>query len=269
MDLVAHPLRGPVPCEGAGIVGSVRPVVVVPTYQEAENIGPLLRGVREAIPSAHVVVLDDASPDGTGRMAEEIGAELGQVTVLHRTAKEGLGAAYHEGFSWALGQGFDVVIQMDCDLSHDPASIPALIDRLDVPAPVQCVVGSRYVPGGSTPNWPFHRRLLSRWGNRYTAAVLGLGIHDVTSGFRAYRAVSLAEIHPETTRSNGYAFMSELARRLANGGHEVAEVPITFLDRAYGTSKMSVTIMVESLTLVTAWGVKERVRRWRARSSRS
>ncbi|HMS87187.1 MAG TPA: polyprenol monophosphomannose synthase [Acidimicrobiales bacterium] len=244
----------------------MRVLVVVPTYQEADNIAVLLRAVRATMPEASVLVLDDDSPDGTGALAEEVGAEVGNVTVLHRTAKEGLGAAYREGFAWALAHDIDVVVQMDCDLSHDPGAIPALVERLDHPTdPVECVIGSRYVPGGSTPNWPLHRRLLSRYGNRYTAAVLGLGVHDVTSGFRAYRVEALRAIHPETTRSSGYAFMSELARRLAHEGHPMAEVPITFVDRAYGTSKMSVAIMAESLTLVTAWGVKERLRRLRRR----
>lgn len=243
-------------------------LVVVPTYQEADNIAVLLRAVRTAVPDAALLVLDDASPDGTGALAEEVGAEIGQVTVLHRRAKEGLGAAYREGFAWALARDIDVVVQMDCDLSHDPAVIPVLVRRLHDPTEVDCVIGSRYVPGGSTPNWPLHRRLLSRYGNRYTAAVLGLGVHDVTSGYRAYRTAALRAIHPETTRSNGYAFMSELARRLTHEGHTMTEVPITFVDRAYGTSKMSVAIMAESLALVTAWGVKRRLGRLRRAARR-
>lgn len=235
-------------------------VVVVPTYQEAENIGPLLRAVRAVAPQTDVVVLDDNSPDGTGKLAEEVADELGRITVLHRPAKEGLGAAYRQGFAWALARPYDVIVQMDCDLSHDPAELPALIG-LVASGEVDCAVGSRYVPGGSTPNWPVHRRMLSRYGNRYTAAVLGLPVNDVTSGFRAYRSVALRAIHPETTRSNGYAFMSELARRLIGENCIFEEHPITFVDRTHGASKMSVTIMVESLTLVTAWGVRQRVAR--------
>ena len=240
----------------------VHSLVVVPTYQEADNIGSLLRAVRSAVPEAEVLVLDDNSPDGTGKLAEEIADELGSITVLHRQAKEGLGAAYREGFAWALARPFDVVVQMDCDLSHDPAELPAMI-ALVSDGDVDCAIGSRYVPGGSTPNWPLHRRLLSRYGNRYTAAVLGLPVHDVTSGFRAYRSEVLRAIHPETTRSNGYAFMSELARRLIGEDCTFREHPITFVDRAYGTSKMSVAIMVESLTLVTAWGARQRLARLR------
>jgi dolichol-phosphate mannosyltransferase len=249
-------------------VGPVRSIVAVPTYQEAGNIVTLLRELRTSAPDAHLLVLDDNSPDGTGALAEAAAAELGDITVLHRPAKQGLGAAYREGFAWALDHGFDVVVQMDCDLSHDPAVVPHLVALVTDPdRHVDCAIGSRYVPGGSTPNWPFHRRLLSRWGNRYTAAVLGLPVRDVTSGFRAYRADALRSIHPETTRSSGYAFMSELARRLVREGHTVREHPITFVDRAYGTSKMSVAIMAESLTLVTAWGLRERWRRLRGRAT--
>ncbi|NLD77270.1 MAG: polyprenol monophosphomannose synthase [Acidimicrobiales bacterium] len=238
----------------------VRSVVVVPTYQEAENIGPLLRAVRAQVPDTDIVVLDDDSPDGTGKLAEEIADELGRITVLHRAGKEGLGAAYREGFSWALARPYDVIVQMDCDLSHDPAELPALIG-LVAAGEVDCAIGSRYVQGGSTPNWPLHRRMLSRYGNRYTAAVLALPVHDVTSGYRAYRSAALAAIHPETTSSNGYAFMSELALRLVAENGILQEHPITFVDRTHGASKMSVAIMVESLTRVTAWGLRLRLSR--------
>ncbi len=245
-------------------MASVRSLIAVPTYQEAGNIATLLREVRAVVPDAEVLVLDDNSPDGTAKLAEEVADELGSITVLHRPGKEGLGAAYREGFAWALARDFDVIVQMDCDLSHDPQTLPALIAMVTDPSGgVDCAVGSRYVPGGSTPNWPLHRRLLSRYGNRYTAAVLAIDVRDVTSGFRAYRADALRSIHPESTRSSGYAFMSELARRLVREGRTVGEHPITFVDRAYGTSKMSVAIMVESLTLVTAWGIRERVARLR------
>ncbi|MEZ5178398.1 MAG: polyprenol monophosphomannose synthase [Acidimicrobiales bacterium] len=241
----------------------MRTVVVVPTYQEADNVGPFLAAVRASVPDAEVLVVDDNSPDGTGEIAEKVGAELGQITVLHRPGKEGLGVAYRDGFGWALRQGFDVVVQMDCDFSHDPAVIPQLVARLDE-AGVDCAIGSRYVPGGSTPNWPLHRRLLSRWGNRYTSAMLQLGINDATGGFRAYRAATLRTIHVETTTSNGYAFMSELAHRMVAAGLHMVEVPITFVDRAYGTSKMSVRIMTESMAMVTGWGTRARLARRRS-----
>ncbi len=235
----------------------MRTLVVVPTYQEVENIARFLPAVRAAAPDADILVVDDNSPDGTGAEAERIAAELGQIEVLHRPGKEGLGAAYREAFARALAGPHEIIVQMDVDLSHDPAMVPELVAAVEAGA--DCAIGSRYVPGGSTPNWPVHRRLLSRWGNRYTAAVLGLGVADATSGFRAYRAETLRTIHPETTRSSGYAFMSELARRMIAEGAEIVELPITFVDRAYGTSKMSARIITESMALVTAWGVKSRL----------
>jgi dolichol-phosphate mannosyltransferase len=236
----------------------VRIVVVVPTYQEADNVGPFLAAVRTSTPDAEVLVVDDNSPDGTGELAEKVGADLGQITVLHRPGKEGLGVAYRAGFAWALDAGFDVVVQMDCDFSHDPAVIPTLVEEL-VSGDADCVIGSRYVAGGSTPNWPLHRRALSRWGNRYTSAMLQLGINDATGGFRAYRAQTLRTIHVETTTSNGYAFMSELAHRMVAARLRLVEVPITFVDRAYGSSKMSLRIMTESMAMVTGWGTRARL----------
>ncbi|MEO6629501.1 MAG: polyprenol monophosphomannose synthase [Aquihabitans sp.] len=245
-------------------------LVVVPTYQEADNITRLIEAVREAVPESQILVVDDNSPDGTAKLAEAAGIDLGSVTVLHRAAKQGLGAAYREGFAWALGHQFDVIIQMDSDFSHDPATIPELIRVVTDPIDkVDCAIGSRYVPGGSTPNWPIHRRLLSLYGNRYTSGVLGLGIKDVTSGFRAYRVDALRTIVPHTTRSNGYAFMSELARRMVRHDLKIREIPITFVDRTDGASKMSMRIMAESLALVTAWGVRERLSRVARRLERT
>ena len=241
----------------------MRSIIVVTTYQEALNIERFLDAARRAVPEADILVADDNSPDGTGALAEKLGAEMGGVHVLHRPGKAGLGAAYREAFAWALEEGYDHIVQMDCDLSHDPACIPGMFERIEAGA--DCVIGSRYVPGGSTPNWPTHRSALSRYGNRYTAALLGLDIRDCTSGFRAYRASTLADIHVGTTRSSGYAFMSELALRMSRQGKSLAEVPITFVDRAFGTSKMSARIIAESMLLVTAWGVRERVRRLKAR----
>lgn len=233
-------------------------MVVVPTYQEAGNVARFLAAVREHNPATDILVVDDNSPDGTGELAEKVADDLGCIDVLHRPGKEGLGVAYREGFARALAQGYEVIVQMDCDFSHDPAAVgqlvAAVVDGAD------CAVGSRYVPGGSTPNWPLYRRLLSRWGNRYTSAMLQLDIADATGGFRAYRAETLRAIHVETTRSNGYAFMSELAHRMALAGLRVVEVPITFVDRAFGTSKMSVRIMTESMIVVTRWGTAARLR---------
>jgi len=235
----------------------VRTLVCVPTYQEAANVDRFLRAVRAAAPQADILVCDDNSPDGTGELAEKTGAELGRVDVLHRPGKEGLGAAYREGFRWGLDQGYDVIIQMDCDFSHDPAMIPTLLDAIE--DGVDCAIGSRYVPGGSTPGWPLHRRMLSKYGNRYTAGVLRLGIKDATGGFRAYRASTLETIDIDSTRANGYAFQSEVALRMVQAGLRLEEIPITFVDREYGTSKMSVKIMAESMARVTTWGIRSRL----------
>lgn len=236
----------------------MRAVVVVPTFNECENIEPFLRAVRSAVAEADVVVVDDNSPDGTGQLADTAAAELGQIKVLHRPGKAGLGSAYRHGFSVAIDEGYDVVVSMDVDFSHDPTVIPAMLAKIRDGADV--VVGSRYVPGGGTKNWPLHRRLLSRWGNRYTGLLLGLGVRDCTSGFRCYRVTALRDIDHHSTSAEGYAFLYELLRRFANRGHSVAEVPITFRDREFGTSKMSGRIIMESMLLVTRWGVSDIVR---------
>lgn len=234
----------------------MRSLVVVPTYQESGNVGRFLEAVRAAAPAVDLLVVDDNSPDGTADLAEKAAAELGRVEVLRRPAKDGLGNAYRQGFRHGLDQGYDVIVQMDCDFSHDPKVIPTLIGALD--DGVDCAIGSRYVPGGSTPGWPIHRRALSRWGNRYTAAVLRLGIHDATGGFRAYRASTLEAIDIDGTVANGYAFQSEVAKRMVAEHLRLREIPITFVDREFGTSKMSVRIMAESMALVTSWGVRAR-----------
>ena len=235
-------------------------VVVVPTYQESENIVRFLGAVRQAVPDAYVLIVDDNSPDGTGKLADATAVELGNIAVLHRTAKNGLGSAYRHGFSEVLdGKVFDgvcdVVVSMDCDFSHDPGAIGTLVRRIEQGA--DAVVGSRYVPGGGTVNWPLHRRILSRWGNRYTSGVLGLHIHDCTSGFRAYRTTALRSIDPTSTGAEGYAFLTELVRRLVRGGFCVVEQPITFVDREFGTSKMSGRIIAESMMLVTRWAASD------------
>jgi len=237
--------------------------VVLPTYNEAENIDRLLRELRMIVPEARLLVVDDASPDGTGRLAEACAAELGSIDVVHRAVKDGLGNAYRFAFERVIGEGFDVVVTMDSDFSHDPQVIPRMLDAIESGSDV--VVGSRYVPGGGTRDWPLHRRLLSRWGNVYTGWILGVGVRDCTSGFRAYRASALAAIHPETTRADGYAFLTELMVRSVRQGARVVEVPIVFVDRRYGTSKMSSRIVLESMLLVTRWGLGHRWRRVTAR----
>jgi dolichol-phosphate mannosyltransferase len=239
----------------------MRVLVVTPTYQEADNVVRFLEAVRASVPDASILIVDDNSPDGTGQLADECATRLGQIEVLHRAGKTGLGSAYREGFRIALSGPYDVVVSMDVDFSHDPTAIPSLLRRIEQGA--DAGVGSRYVPGGGTVRWPWHRRMLSRWGNRYTATVLRLPIRDCTSGFRAYRSEALRAIDPATTTAEGYAMLTEYVRRLSRRGFSVAEVPITFVDREYGTSKMSGRIIAESMMLVTGWGALDAIGRLR------
>ena len=242
----------------------MRSVVVLPTFNEAENIVAFLHAVRAAAPDADVIVVDDNSPDGTAALAEETAAELGRIKVLLRAGKQGLGAAYRHGFTTAFDEGYEAIVSMDSDFSHDPAVIPTMLHLLHDGADMVC--GSRYVPGGDTVDWPLRRRLLSRWGNRYTAAVLRLPVADCTSGFRAYRATALQAIDPASTTAEGYAFLTELVRRLVASGATVVETPIVFRDRLYGTSKMSARIIAESMVLVTRWGIADHLRPRRHRT---
>ena len=231
--------------------------VVLPTYNESENIARLLTQLRNVLPAARLFVVDDNSPDGTGDIAERCAREMGGIEVLHRPGKQGLGSAYRQGFTHVIAQGVDVVVSMDVDFSHDPLAIPAMLAAIESGS--DAVIGSRYVSGGGTKNWPLHRRLLSRWGNLYTGAVLGVKVRDCTSGFRAYRSSALAAIAPETTKAEGYAFLSELVVRLSRRGLKISEVPILFIDRENGTSKMSGRIIIESMLLVTRWGISHRL----------
>ena len=240
-------------------MAGLRTIVVLPTYNEAENVAALLGSVRQVVPAADILVVDDNSPDGTAELVEELAAELGQIKLFRRPGKQGLGSAYREGFAIALDEGYDVIVSMDVDLSHDPAALPDLLALVATGA--DAVIGSRYVPGGATVDWPLHRRLLSRWGNRYTSLVLGLQVRDCTSGYRAYRASVLERIAPQTTSAEGYAFLTELVRRLVRAGCRVMETPIVFRDRRFGESKMSGRIVAESMLLVTRWGVRDLVAR--------
>jgi dolichol-phosphate mannosyltransferase len=239
----------------------VRALLVLPTYQEGENIVEVLDRVRLASPDARVLVVDDASPDGTADLAERRGEVVGGVDVLRRPGKDGLGSAYREGFAWGLEHGFDVILEMDADLSHDPAAIPSLLAVIEHGADL--AIGSRYVPGGSIPAWAWHRRLLSRWGNRYAAGVLGLAVNDSTAGFRAFRATMLRQIPLQRIRADGYGFQIEMTYEVVRRGGKVVEVPIAFTERERGTSKMSGRIVVEALALVTWWGARDRVLRRR------
>lgn len=230
---------------------------MVPTYQEAENIEALLRAVRAVVPSLDILVVDDDSPDGTGELAEKAALDLGGIEVLHRPGKAGLGAAYRHGFRHALDAGYDVIAQMDADFSHDPVVLPRLLAELDAGAEV--AVGSRYVPGGKVPNWTWARRALSKWGNGYARVMLRLRLHDATAAFRAYRAEVLERIDIDGTRANGYLFQIETAYRISACGARIVEIPITFLDRVAGVSKMGVLRnMVETELRVTWWGLSLR-----------
>lgn len=241
----------------------MRCLVIVPTFNERENIADLLRTLRATVPDAQLLVVDDLSPDGTGALADEVAADLGNITVVHRQGKPGLGAAYRHGFSLAFEQGFEAIVSMDSDFSHDPAVIPKMLELLEGGADV--VIGSRYVAGGGTQDWPLRRRLLSRWGNRYTGLLLRANVRDCTAGFRAYRAEVLRSTEPGSTGAEGYAFLTELTRRLTRNGAVIVETPILFRDRQKGTSKMSARIIVESMLLVTVWGITDRTRSLRRR----
>jgi dolichol-phosphate mannosyltransferase len=235
-------------------VAVVKVTVIIPTYNEIENIDSILKAVRASVPEAELLVVDDNSPDGTGQQAEKTAKEIGRVRVLHRPGKEGLGTAYRDAFKLVLGGDTDVVITMDADFSHDPQTIPLLLDAINNGAEI--VVGSRYIKDGMSVNWPLHRLLLSKWGNRYTAFMLKIRVHDCTTGFRALTVQSMRKIKVLSTVSQGYAFQTELLFLAARvGGMKVAEVPIIFHDRKYGKSKMNTKIMRESMLLVTRWGI--------------
>jgi dolichol-phosphate mannosyltransferase len=231
----------------------VSSLVVLPTYQEAENVPVVLRELRSVAQGVDVLVVDDGSPDGTADIAEAVGAELGGIFVLRRTEKRGLGDAYRAGFAWGLARGYGALVEMDADGSHDPAAVPVLLEGLNR---ADLVIGSRYVPGGSIPAWAWHRRVLSRAGNRYSSALLGLGVTDLTSGFRAYRADILGKVGLDEVRAGGYGFQIEMAFRVAREGGRIEETPIRFVDRTRGESKMSLRITAEALVLVTGWGIR-------------
>jgi dolichol-phosphate mannosyltransferase len=240
----------------------MRTLVVLPTYNEADNVAEVLRRLRSAVPAADILVVDDGSPDGTAEIAHAMGVELGGVDVLTRSGKLGLGSAYRDGFMEGLRRGYQVLVEMDGDLSHDPASLPDLLRAVDHGADL--AVGSRYVAGGSIAHWSGRRRALSRWGNRYARWVLALPLADATSGFRAYRADIVARLDLHSIRAGGYGFQIEMAYRVARAGGEIVEVPIAFVDRRRGASKMSFRIVVEALLLVTWWGVSDLPGRRRA-----
>lgn len=235
----------------------MRVLVVMPTYEEALNIEQVLRNVRASASDVDILVVDDNSPDGTAALARRVAAEVGQIDVRVRPRKEGLGSAYRDGFRIGLDLGYDVLMQMDADLSHDPHDVPRLLAALD--AGCDLAIGSRYIPGGSVPHWAWYRRALSRYGNGYACGVLGMSIHDATSGFRAYRADAVKAIDVSTTRAKGYGFQIEMAYRVSRQSHAIDEIAITFTDRVRGRSKMSLGVVAEEMFLVTWWGIRDRL----------
>jgi dolichol-phosphate mannosyltransferase len=237
------------------IDGLGRVVVVIPTYDEAANLAWIVGRLRRAQPDVDVLVVDDHSPDGTGRIADELAAADPQVRVLHRAGKGGLGAAYLHGFERALAEGYDVIGEMDADGSHQPEQLSRLLTAL---ADADLVIGARWVPGGSVVNWPLGRELLSRGGNLYVRLLLGIGVRDATAGYRLFRRTTLEKIDLATVRSTGYVFQTDLAARTVRAGLVVREVPIDFVERVRGESKMSGAVAVESLRKITAWGLRER-----------
>jgi dolichol-phosphate mannosyltransferase len=245
--------------------GLGRVVVVIPTYNEAENLPWIVGRLRAAQPAVDVLVVDDDSPDGTGAIADELAAADPAVRVVHRTEKAGLGAAYLHGFRVALAAGYDVIGEMDADGSHQPEQLYRLLDAL---SEADLVIGSRWVPGGAVVNWPLRRELLSRGGNLYVRLLLGVRVRDATAGYRLFRRATLEKIDLESVQSTGYVFQTDLVARTLNAGLAVREVPIEFVERVRGDSKMSGAVATESLRRITAWGVRERVAQLRRKVGR-
>jgi dolichol-phosphate mannosyltransferase len=236
----------------------LRSLIVIPTYKEAANITELLRQVVEHNPSVDVLVVDDESPDGTADLVDEFGREHPGVSVMRRTVRDGLGGAYRAGLAYALEpeRGYDAVVHMDADFSHPPAMVPTLLDALRNGADL--AMASRYVPGGAVVNWPLRRQLLSKWGNRYSRAILGVRIRDITCGFRAFRSDALRRVDPSSTGADGYVFHTEMSLRSSDAGLKIVELPVRFVDRERGESKMNASIIIESMLTVTRIGLRRR-----------
>lgn len=238
-----------------GHLSARRVLVLVPTYNERESLPGAIERLRVAVPHADILVLDDNSPDGTGELADELAAADPHVRVMHRSEKAGLGAAYLAGFAWGLERGYELLVEIDADGSHPADVLPQM---LDVAEEADVVIGSRYVPGGAVQNWPWHRQLLSRGGNLYIKALLGMPVNDATAGFRVYRATTLHSIGLDSVSSTGYCFQADLTWRATRQGLRVAEVPITFVERELGESKMNPEVARESLIRITGWGLGHR-----------
>ncbi|MEO8889031.1 MAG: polyprenol monophosphomannose synthase [Jatrophihabitantaceae bacterium] len=241
--------------------GTSRVLVIIPTYNERDNIERIIERLHESVAHADVLVVDDGSPDGTGKIADAMADADARVHVLHRTAKAGLGAAYIAGFGWGLEAGYDVLVEMDADGSHAPEQLPRLLGALDH---ADLVIGSRWIPGGAVINWPLRREVLSRGANIYTRLALGVPVRDATGGYRAYRRDVLESIDYAAVASEGYCFQIDLAWRSLRGGFRVVEVPITFAERERGESKMSGSIVREAFIRVTEWGATHRTQQMRS-----
>jgi dolichol-phosphate mannosyltransferase len=238
---------------------SRRTLVIIPTYNERENLPLIMARVRKARPDVHILIVDDGSPDGTGQLADEMAAaEPDRIQVMHRTAKDGLGAAYLAAFAWGLERGYSVLVEMDADGSHAPEQLYRLLDAIDNGADV--AIGSRYVDGGTVRNWPYRRLVLSKSANTYARVLLGVDIHDITAGYRAYRREVLEKLDLTTVESKGYCFQVDLTWRAINHGFTVAEVPITFTERELGVSKMSGSNIREAMVKVAEWGIGGRIK---------
>ena len=238
--------------------------VVLPTYDEADNVGPITAAILLALPEAHILVVDDDSPDGTGRIADELAAGDPRIRVRHRAAKQGLGRAYLDGFAIALESGAAVVVQMDADFSHDPGVLPTLIGPI-ADGSADLVIGSRYTDGGGVVDWGLGRRLISRGGSLFARTVLGLGLNDLTGGFKAWRSSTLASVPFDGVHAGGYVFQIEMTFRASRLGARIREIPITFRDRRVGQSKMSRRIVVEALVVVVQLRAEELMTRFRRR----
>ncbi|WP_346845429.1 polyprenol monophosphomannose synthase [uncultured Rothia sp.] len=240
----------------------MRVLTVIPTYNEKENLPVVVERLRATMPEAHILVVDDNSPDGTGKVADRLSAEDSNIHVLHRTVKDGLGGAYLAGFEWGLSGGYDVLVEMDADGSHQPEQLPLLVQAVQEGADL--AIGSRYIAGGKIKNWPLHRQILSRGANIYTKVVLGTKINDITAGFRAFKRDALERLNLEGIDSKGYVFQVDLAWRSEQAGFKITEVPITFIEREIGDSKMDGNIIFDSMTKVSRWGLKSRVDKFSA-----
>ena len=248
------------PTTPGGSAPSARTLVIIPTYDERDNLPGVVERLLASAPDVSVLIADDNSPDGTGEVADRLAADdpRGRISVLHRAGKQGLGAAYIAGFRWGLERGYTVLVEMDADGSHPPERLPAMLEAVDGGADL--AIGSRYVPGGSVVNWPWQRHVISRGGNIYSRVVLGVGIKDITAGYRAYRADALAELDLDAIESKGYCFQIDLAWRAEQLGFTIVEVPITFVEREEGVSKMSNDVTIEAATSVAKWGLTARAK---------